>query len=242
MGYDRWRHLTLEQWQNEPWPHVMEFIYQNSTIHEADGYFAGPSVGLQYSFATFYHQHDTKQAYPAFINPNSSGKTALVCCAINPHTDKQRRGAQPLNRQRFIEHLQKNGIINHLVRPETYWTSLVRYRFVISPEGNGLDCHRHYEALVARAIPVMEDNPLIRAKYSNLPILWTKDYSEITPAYLEKQYANMLHQHYDFRSLLYSYWSVEQQAIMNERGHYWGNRFRQPIAAGGSGHPLLSSH
>lgn len=39
-----------------------------------------------------------------------------------------------------------------------YFNSLSTYKFVISPEG--IDCHRHYEALLARCVPIIEHNSL----------------------------------------------------------------------------------
>ena len=35
---------------------------------------------------------------------------------------------------------------------------LSKYKFIISPEGNGIDCHRHYEAILCGCIPIIEYN------------------------------------------------------------------------------------
>ena len=68
-----------------------------------------------------------------------------------------------------------------------YFKNLNDYKFVISPEGNGLDCHRHYEALLLVVFLLL--NIMIKyKKYSNLPILYTKDYSEINEKYLLQKY------------------------------------------------------
>ena len=38
---------------------------------------------------------------------------------------------------------------------ETTFFDLMQSRFTFSPEGNGLDCHRHYEAILFKGIPIV---------------------------------------------------------------------------------------
>jgi hypothetical protein len=124
----------------------------------------------------------------------------------------------------ILFNVSRNGIVNRQVSGSQYFDELPSYKFVISPEGNGIDCHRHYEALMAGCIPIMEDNPLIREKYKGLPILYTKDYSEITPYYLEQKYREMLDQTYDFSKLFLSSYSLGQQDLIKANGNYWVKR------------------
>ena len=105
-----------------------------------------------------------------------------------------------------------------------YFETLPNYKFVISPEGNGIDCHRHYEALMAGCIPIIEENELIKEKYKGCPILYTKDYSEITKEYLEEKYKIMIDTEYDFSCLLLSSYSEDIQKQIKENGNYWANR------------------
>ena len=84
-----------------------------------------------------------------------------------------------------------------------------------------MDCHRHYEALVAGCIPIMESNPLTIQKYKGLPVLYTKDYSEITRDYLESIYESFLNTTYDFSSLFLSYYSPEQIKLIQNQSEYW---------------------
>ena len=60
-----------------------------------------------------------------------------------------------------------------------------KYAFVISPHGNGLDCHRTWEALVLGCIPIVKTSK-IDYLYENLPVLIVKDWSDITKELLEK--------------------------------------------------------
>ena len=89
-----------------------------------------------------------------------------------------------------------------------YFENIGTYKFVISPEGNGIDCYRHYETWISKGIPIIERNPFIAKKYSTLPILWTKDYSEINDVYLKNKWKEFMesNKEYNFgRLLLNSY-------------------------------------
>jgi hypothetical protein len=112
-----------------------------------------------------------------------------VLCAIVTETDKRRRPSG-INRKEIVQTLEKNGIQN--IYTDNYFDDLPKYKFVVSPEGNGIDCHRHYEALIAGCIPIVEYNDDIQKKYQGCPILYTKDYTEITEAYLSKKYEEMI--------------------------------------------------
>ena len=53
-----------------------------------------------------------------------------------------------VNRKIIHNNLFKNGIKNYKLNFGDYIFGLSKFKFVISPEGNGEDCHRHYEALI----------------------------------------------------------------------------------------------
>ena len=61
------------------------------------------------------------------------------------------------------------------------------YKFWISPRGNGLDCHRTWEALYLGAIPVVRSSFMDRL-YDGLPVLIVKEWSEVTKATLDAAY------------------------------------------------------
>ena len=87
-----------------------------------------------------------------------------------------------------------------------YYRRVARHRFTISPSGNGIDCYRTWEALYLGSVPIVERSPEM-AHFSDLPILFTDDYAELTPGYLEDQYARMLDTDYCFEKLYLSYWT-----------------------------------
>ena len=84
------------------------------------------------------------------------------------------------------------------LNPQDYYNELGKYKFVASPEGNGIDCYRHYETWMSKGIPIIERNAFIQKKYQGLPILWTTDYSEINDSYLERCYSQFFRERIRF--------------------------------------------
>lgn len=86
----------------------------------------------------------------------------------------------------------KNGIPMYPSRSnKEYWEMLARSMFVISPKGNGVDCHRIWECLYLNSIPVILDHENF-SKFKHLPILFVpnNNWEEITIDFLRSQVSN----------------------------------------------------
>lgn len=145
----------------------------------------------------------------------------LVLCAVWPSTDQRRRGNMTINRENILQTLARNGINNNFMNYLDYIQIIKNYKFIVSPEGNGVDTHRTYEALLSGCVPIVETNHMMTLKYPNLPILYTSDYSEINPAYLELKWAEMLDKVYDFSPLFLSYYPEHIQKEIKTNSNYW---------------------
>jgi hypothetical protein len=210
---------TLLQWQTM-YKDISGLIVQASSyIDDKHDMWQPFPIGMSWAFS--HHAH-LKHSLQIGIH------SATVLSAIRSSTDSYRRGSMTINRSKIIDTLSRNGIQNHELHHEHYFTFLPSYKFVISPEGNGIDCHRHYEALLAGCIPIIEHNPLIEEKYKGCPILYTTDYSEITEEYLQQKYEEMLHKEYDFSRLFLSFYSNEEQKLIKHCGNYWLGQNRLP--------------
>jgi hypothetical protein len=201
---------TLETWLKSVKPE-QHLIVQASKEDGSDG-ITNTSIGMSWQYVK-----ERGNAVACQIGQHDK----LVLCAISKHTDGRRRRFGPINRQSIIDTLTKQGIQNIMLEPSEYFKSLPQYKFVISPEGNGIDCHRHYEALMAGCIPIVEDSELIRKKYGNVPFLYTRDYSEINESYLSQKYEEMLKTQWDFAKLYIGYWTETEKELIKYRGNYW---------------------
>ena len=79
---------------------------------------------------------------------NSSNKTNNILFSFNLYTNY-------LKRQPVFEALNKNLEFQIFSDADEYFKNLKKSKFVISPEGNGLDTHRIWEALILNTLPIM---------------------------------------------------------------------------------------
>lgn len=208
-----YNNITLQEWQQLEKPINNKLIVQASSTNGLDNLCPYP---IGYCFHIVNYIKKDKKTLPLI-----GSHEQIVLCSIISTTDNRRRGNNIINRNIILKNLKKNNIKNTLVNYKKYYEELPNYKFIISPEGNGIDCHRHYEALMAGCIPILEHNIYMKEKYKELPILYTTDYSEITPEYLEKKYNEMIHQKYNFNKLFIDYYNKKQQLQIINSGNYW---------------------
>jgi len=58
--------------------------------------------------------------------------------------------------------------------------NLSQVKFMLCPRGNAIDCHRNWEVVYMRRVPVMKKHPYLQELYKDLPVLFVNDYSEVT--------------------------------------------------------------
>jgi len=53
-------------------------------------------------------------------------------------------------------------------------------KFMICPVGNAIDCHRNWEVIYMRRVPVMTRDPYLEELYKDYPVLFVDDYGQVT--------------------------------------------------------------
>lgn len=66
------------------------------------------------------------------------------------------------------------------------WKTQSKYAFVLSPLGNGYDCHRTWEAMMLGCIVIMKHNPIDALFTEDMPILLVDEWTDITQELLDK--------------------------------------------------------
>jgi hypothetical protein len=61
-----------------------------------------------------------------------------------------------------------------------YLSDLENSKFMICPIGNAIDCHRNWETLYMRRVPIMKKNNYLEYLFRDYPVLFVKNYSDIT--------------------------------------------------------------
>ena len=81
------------------------------------------------------------------------------------------------------------------------WEEMVRYKFVFSPYGNGLDCHRHWELMCLGCIPIMQSIGS-NEMFKDLPVLVIDKWSDLTREMLD----SFKHEKINYNKLFLKYW------------------------------------
>lgn len=62
---------------------------------------------------------------------------------------------------------------------------ILEHKFMICPQGHGMDCHRNWESLYLRRVPVMKEHPYFRELMKGFPVLFVSDWHEVTEELLK---------------------------------------------------------
>ena len=93
---------------------------------------------------------------------------------------------------------------------EHYVGELLKARYVISPPGSQLDCHRHWEALVFGAVPVVHASPITRALLDGLPACFVPAWDALTSGVLKRCDARLAKvESFDWDRLKVDYWRMQ---------------------------------
>ena len=101
--------------------------------------------------------------------------------------------------------LQKEFLKNESLPWNEYINDLSSYKFAISPQGNGVDCHRTWECLYLGVIPIVE-NSISMSFFQELPILFVDNYDIITEDFLHKKYNEFSNKKFNLEKLNIKYW------------------------------------
>jgi len=98
-------------------------------------------------------------------------KTNLVYCNFNPNTNL-------IERMNCLNKIQKK-VHNEPTKLtyKEYLRKIATSYFVISPNGNGVDCHRHWEALYLKTIPIVTKSININF-YKKYPFIVLNDWAD----------------------------------------------------------------
>ena len=92
------------------------------------------------------------------------------------------------------------------------WATQTEYAFVVSPPGNGLDCHRTWEALNLGCIPIIvrvrftEDTEWRVDCYDDLPVLVVDRWEDITKELLDTTVTKFREKQFNYAKLTLKYW------------------------------------
>ena len=78
--------------------------------------------------------------------------------------------------------------------------NLAKHKFILCPRGNAIDCHRNWEVLYMKRVPVMKTDPYLIELFKEWPVLWVNGYEDITEDLLKDN--NYLYEEAQVMSLI----------------------------------------
>lgn len=106
-------------------------------------------------------------------------------------------------------HCDDIGFSQHTeIAQNIYLENVVKSKFVVCPEGAGVDTYRFWETLYLGSIPVVKQNEWI--KNFNLPVVVLNDWYELSESFLNEKWVEIFRKicnnEYNFKQLNRSYW------------------------------------
>jgi len=114
----------------------------------------------------------------------------------------------PFSKTYFRPSVIEGRIKIDVTNPKCY-EILSEFKFILSPPGAGIDCHRTWEALYSGTIPIII-NSSINEMYKDLPVLIVNTWDEITEELLNAKYEEIQNKlknnEYNMDKLYFDYW------------------------------------
>jgi hypothetical protein len=85
------------------------------------------------------------------------------------------------------------------------WINTTKYAFVVSPYGQGMDCHRTWEILILGSIPILKSKEFVRL-FEDLPVLFVNDWKDITQKLLDDTIEKFKNKTFNYDKLTLNYW------------------------------------
>jgi hypothetical protein len=127
--------------------------------------------------------HGNKDVLLKVINENNEKKKLVYSnFDITTNYDKRYNTLKIISTHSYID------FENTKLMFEDYTRKLSTYKYVISPPGNSVDCHRIWESIYLGVVPIVEEHPALDY-YKDLPILFVKSFNNISVDLLEKGYS-----------------------------------------------------
>jgi len=83
--------------------------------------------------------------------------------------------------------------VNHYIDSKSF--------FMISPRGNGVDCHRNWESIYLKTIPIITESINFTHFYKDFPFLIIKDWSELDVSVLTEENYHKIWNNFDINKL-----------------------------------------
>ena len=103
----------------------------------------------------------------------------LLYVSHNEESSPERKGIKDLFREKRWTIVDESRISY-----SKFLGKMCQTKFMICPRGNAIDCHRNWEVLCMKRVPIMKYHPYLEVLFEDYPVLFVNDYSEVTEEFL----------------------------------------------------------
>ena len=133
----------------------------------------GKVVPAPYGLQRAMNPRDNRYQVTSEMMTQESEKVHLCYVSFNEESHPERKGLKQL--------FSSFGKVDHdLVDYGTFLDTLQKSKFVICPRGNAIDCHRNWESIYLRTVPIMKRNDYLDTLFKDYPVLFVDEWSEVT--------------------------------------------------------------
>ena len=194
-------------------PNIIHWFSQNCTVLNHPKISQIP-IGMDYHTLFNNKNHDWGECCSPLeqekqlinIKENSLHfKDRIKICYANFHFNVNTKYGY--DRKNAISSISKD-LVYYEFTPTTRidtWKHQSKMVFVISPHGNGLDCHRTWEALILGCIVIVKSSPL-DSLYEGLPVLIVDNWNNITEELLDITMEKFSKMDFQYEKLQLKYW------------------------------------
>ena len=109
-------------------------------------------------------------------------KLLYINCGLGDERNVKERAYLPyFNDKKWATcRFDKNSKFFSYEKYRNFLDEIREHKFMICPQGHGIDCHRNWESLYMRRVPVMKEHSYFRRLMEGLPVLFVDKWEEVT--------------------------------------------------------------
>jgi len=111
-----------------------------------------------------------------YVKPN---KLLYINCGIERHRERATL-IQFQDKDWATTRFDKDSKFFPYSQYRDFLAEVQNHKFMICPKGHGIDCHRNWESLYLRRVPVMIDDPYFRELMNGFPVLFISSWDDIS--------------------------------------------------------------
>lgn len=159
-------------------PFNVEKIYAVNALYNTDNIIPFP-FGVQRKIGANDHRLEILQKNVEenkYVRPE---KLLYINCGIERNKERERLAKFVTGKWATVR-FDKDSKFFPYDKYQDFLDEIRNHKFMVCPQGHGADCHRNWEALYMRRVPVMKRHPYFTRLMEGFPVLFIDEWDEIT--------------------------------------------------------------